>query len=140
VSKCFLDTNILVYTADHDNKKKQKQARHFLKTITQKSEITISTQVLQEFYITATKKLGIEPLVVKKLTHVWEIFEVVNVTPTIIKDAIDCSILQKISFWDALIIISAEYAKCEVLFSEDLNHGQIINGVRIENPFLSKTK
>jgi predicted nucleic acid-binding protein len=58
----------------------------------------------------------------------------VVVSPTLIKDAIDCSIINRLSFWDALIVVSAESAQCEILWTEDLNHGQIIRGVRIENP------
>lgn len=53
-----------------------------------------------------------------------------------IKDAIDVSLLNKISFWDALIVISAEIAKCTALITEDLNSGQIIKGVKIINPLL----
>jgi predicted nucleic acid-binding protein len=55
-------------------------------------------------------------------------------SPQIIKEAIECSIINKLSFWDALIVIAAESAKCEKLWSEDLNDGQLIRGVRIENP------
>jgi predicted nucleic acid-binding protein len=58
----------------------------------------------------------------------------VVISSTLIKDAIDCSIINRLSFWDALIVVSAEIAQCETLWTEDLNHGQIIRGVRIENP------
>ena len=52
----------------------------------------------------------------------------------IIKEAIDCSIINRLSFWDALIVTAAEGAKCEKIWSEDLNDGQVVRGVRIENP------
>ena len=52
----------------------------------------------------------------------------------LIKDAIDCAIINRLSFWDALVVVAAESARCETLWTEDLNHGQIIRGVRIENP------
>jgi predicted nucleic acid-binding protein len=58
----------------------------------------------------------------------------VVVTPILIKEAIDCSIINRLSFWDALIVVSAESANCETLWTEDMNEGQIIRGVCIENP------
>jgi predicted nucleic acid-binding protein len=51
----------------------------------------------------------------------------------LIKEAIDCAIINQLSFWDALIVVAAESARCEILWTEDLNHGQVIRGVRIEN-------
>ena len=51
-----------------------------------------------------------------------------------LREAIDCSIINRLSFWDALIVVSAESARCEILWTEDLNHGQVIRGVHIENP------
>jgi predicted nucleic acid-binding protein len=90
---------------------------------------------MQEFYVTATRKLGIEPLVAKGLLHDFEHFEIIPIQPSLINEAIDCSILNTLSFWDALIIVSAEKAQCERLWTEDLNHGQVVRGVKIENPF-----
>ena len=94
----------------------------------------ISTQVMQEFFVVATQKLGVEPLVAKDLLKGFNKFETVNVTEEIIFDAVDLSILKRISFWDALIIASAESANCATIWTEDLNPGQIIRGVRIVNP------
>jgi predicted nucleic acid-binding protein len=56
------------------------------------------------------------------------------VTPDIVNEAIDCSILHRISFWESLIIAAAQSAQCEKIWTEDLSDGQIIRGVRIENP------
>jgi len=62
--------------------------------------------------------------------------ETVQVDPGMIREAVDISILNRISFWDSLIVAAAESARCEFLYTEDLNAGQIIRGVRIENPFV----
>ena len=97
----------------------------------------LSTQVLQEFYVAATKKLGADPLAVKDILHSFRRFETVLITPEIIKDAIDCSLINHLSFWDSLIVVAAESARCEKIWTEDLNDGQIIRGVRIENPLKS---
>lgn len=137
MSKSFLDTNILIYTADHRNKRKRDTARNLVKDIVRNGNGVISTQVMQEFYVAATKKLSIRALQAKKLLHGWENFEVVMVSPVMIRDAIDCSILNQLSFWDALIVMAAEKARCDLLYSEDLNHDQVINGVKIQNPFSS---
>jgi predicted nucleic acid-binding protein len=135
--KVFLDTNILVYCLDRSETGKRKKCRNLLKSLTGENKGVLSTQVMQEFYVAATAKLGADPLLVKDILRSLERFETVTVSPALIKEAIDCAIINRLSFWDALIIVSAESARCEVLWSEDLNHGQIVRGVRIENPMLA---
>jgi len=134
MSKIFIDTNILVYTCDNFEKEKQKKCRSLLKTIALDYIGVISTQVLQEFYVSCVKKLKIEPLVTKEILISYERFEVVQITQEVIKEAIDCSVLNKISFWDSLIVSAAQYAKCSEIWSEDMNDGQIIRGIKIINP------
>ena len=134
MSKIFIDTNILVYSLDQFEPEKRKKCRELLKTLTGDLRGVLSTQVMQEFYVASTTKLGAEVLIVKNILHSLERFETIIITPQIIKEAIDCSIINQLSFWDALIITAAESAKCEKLWSEDLNDGQVIRGVRIENP------
>jgi predicted nucleic acid-binding protein len=134
MAKIFVDTNILVYCMDMYDPAKQEKCRHLIKDLADESNGVISTQVMQEFYVTSTKKLGVEPLLAKDILHSFEQFETVIISPLIIKDAVDCSIINRISFWDSLIIVAAESANCGRLWSEDLNDGQVIRGVRIENP------
>jgi predicted nucleic acid-binding protein len=113
---------------------KRDKCRFLLKSMRRDFQGVISTQIMQEFYVTATKKLGADPLLIKDILHSFEQFEVVIVNPTIIYDAIDCGIINRISFWDSLIVVAAESANCGILWTEDLNDGQIIRSVRIENP------
>ena len=134
MSKIFIDTNILVYCMDDFDPKRKERCRMLLKTLTNDLQGVISTQVMQEFYVAATKKLGVDALLAKDILHSFEQFETVIITPQIIKDAIDCSIINRISFWDSLIVLAAESARCEKIWTEDLNDGQVIRGVRIENP------
>jgi predicted nucleic acid-binding protein len=96
----------------------------------------ISTQAMQEFHVAATIKLGADPLLVKDILRSLERFETVVVSPMLIKEAMDCAIIHRLLFWDALIVVAAESAHCEMLWTEDLNHGQVIRGVRIENPLI----
>lgn len=136
MSKIFIDTNILVYTVDNCNPKKKIRARDILKEMVKTNGAVISTQVLQEFYVIGTTKLKMDPILTKNILRTFENMEIVNIDIFLIKEAIDTSVLNKISFWDALIIVSAESAKCEKIYTEDLNHGQIISGVKIENPLM----
>ena len=134
MSKVFIDTNILVYAMDAFDPIRQKRCRELLSTLNADTKGVISTQVMQEFYVTATRKLRADPLVVKQLLNAFERFDTVIVTPEMIKEAIDCSILNRLSLWDALIVVAAESARCESIWTEDLNDGQIIRGVRVVNP------
>jgi predicted nucleic acid-binding protein len=133
--KVFFDTNILVQSIDQSNKQKQKKARQVISDTAQPNRGVISTQVLQEFFVATTKKLGLDPIVAKEIIHQFHHFETILVTPNLISEAIDCSIINRLSFWDALVVVCAESANCSLLLSEDLNHGQIIRGVEIKNPY-----
>lgn len=131
--KVFIDTNILTYCSDGADKAKQDRARQALHAAQQKGAV-ISTQVLQEFYVVATRKLGIEPPIVKDMLRSFKGLETVVVDPDLILLATDCSVMDQVSFWDALILVAAEKARCSTLFSEDLNSGQRIRGVLVLNP------
>ena len=134
MSKVFVDTNILVYCLDKFDLKKQEQSRDLLRSLTSDVMGVISTQVMQEFFVAATSKLGADPLLIKDILRSFGQFEIVNVNPELIYNAIDCSIINRISFLGSLIVVSAESSHCNTLWTEDLNDGQIIRGVRIENP------
>jgi predicted nucleic acid-binding protein len=134
MNKVFVDTNILVYTMDQGEPRKRDLCRELLKRRMVEDRLVISTQVMQEFFVAATRKLGADPSLVKDVLHRFERFEVVQITPARIEQAIDCSILHRISFWDALIVTAAEEARCVKVLSEDLGDGRMIRGVTIENP------
>ena len=114
----------------HPYPEKRARCRELLVTLTGENKGVISDQVMQAFYVAATRKMGADPLIIKDILHSFERFEIVMITPEIIKNAIDCSIINRISFWDSLIVAAAELAKCEKIWSEDLNDGQVICGVR----------
>ena len=133
--KIFVDTNLLVYSMDHNDPGKKEKSRQVLRKVRDEYRGVISTQVMQEFYVAATRKLGVDAMLTKNIIKQFENFEVVIISPEIIYEAIDCSITSQLSFWDALIIVSAERAKCREVWTEDLNPGQIIRGVKVVNPF-----
>jgi predicted nucleic acid-binding protein len=133
--KVFLDTNVFVHALDRRNPSKQARCRDLIRALAARQGAVVSTQVMQEFYVVATRKLGADPALAKSMLAFLANLEVVTVTPEIVGEAVDVSILNRLSFWDALIVASASAARCEIIVTEDLNHGQIIHGVRIENPF-----
>jgi predicted nucleic acid-binding protein len=138
VPKIFIDTNILVYSVDSNDKSKQKQARKILKSTAENDSPVISTQVLQEFYSATTSKLKLDKIIAKSIMHNFHHMETVQIDLELIEQGIDISILSQISFWDGLIIAAAEQANCPVIYSKDLNSGQTIRGINIINPFLMK--
>ncbi len=134
--KIFIDKNILVYSLDRHDLKKREKARSILKNVKDKYTGVLSTQVMQEFYVAATKKLQADPVIVKGILNQLTNLEIISISPELIFSAIDCSILNRLSFWDSLILAAAASSKCKEIWTEDLNHDQVILGVRIKNPFL----
>ena len=135
-ARSFLDTNILIYSVDRADPAKQNTALELIARHAKERTGVISTQVLQEFYSAATRKLGIEPLQARQHLRDFRVFDIVQVTPAIIEEGIDCSILHQLSFWDGLILAAAATAKSSELLSEDLNHQQKLQGITVRNPFV----
>jgi predicted nucleic acid-binding protein len=138
--RVFVDTNVLVYADDEDAGAKRERARTVLAELIPAGRAVISTQVLQEFFVIATRKLGIAADQARRRVDALARLDVVLVRPDLILDAIDLHRLHQLSFWDALVIRCAAAAGCSRLLSEDLNDGQVVSGVRIENPFATAPK
>ena len=139
-ARTFVDTNILIYAYDVDAGGKHEIAKGILKQLWLERLGALSTQVLQEFYVNVTRKIA-TPLS-KPTARVivgdyiqWS----VDTTSTEISTAFLVEDQSGISFWDALIIAAARRAGAARILSEDLNAGQTILGVRIENPFHGET-
>ena len=133
--KVFLDTNVLVYAQDLDAPHKRERSRQLITEMAASGRGVISTQVLQEYYVTATRKMGVAPLAAKSVVQSFRMFEVVQLSPDLIEQAIDRSVLSQLSFWDALIVAASAASGCTTIYSEDLNAGQVIGGVKVVNPF-----
>lgn len=132
--KVFIDTNILIYSIDDADIKKQKKAQDIISELSENGGI-ISTQVLQEFYNIATKKLFISKEDAKPLIKsLSECFVVHKNTVNDILHAVEISIKTQFSFWDSLIIAAAISEDCAILYTEDLNSGQLVEGIVLENP------
>ena len=130
-----MDTNVLLYMFDLADEDKRHRALRVVRELG--SRVIVSTQVLQEFFWVATKKLGMHPPMVREIVHELCDGEVVPSTPSLVGDAIDLSIVTGFTLWDSLIIQAAIVARCESVFTEDLSDGRVVKGVRIVNPFVS---
>lgn len=136
-AKIFVDTNILVYAYDVSAGEKHARARELMKELWNTGNGLISTQVLQEFFVTTTKKIA-KPINIKTAKEIindllkWK---TVVVNGQLILDAIEIHRKYKYSFWDSLIIASSIDGGASMILSEDLSDKQSIKGVIIKNPF-----
>lgn len=135
MERVFLDTNVLVYADDLAAGVKRDQAMALLRELVQSSRAVVSTQVLQEFYVIATRKLGVPAEIARQKVERFAQLDVVLVRPELVLGAIDLHRLHRLSFWDALVVRCASVSGCARVLSEDMGHGQLVDGVRIENPF-----
>jgi len=136
-AKYFLDSNILIYGDDLDAGKKNEKALKVIEESVASGNGVISTQVLQEYFVNATKKLGVLPEVAQRKVTLFSAMNVVRIAVEDIHAAIDLNRLHQLALWDAMIIRCAAVAGCDRVLTEDLQHGQVIAGVKIENPFLT---
>ena len=134
--KTFVDTNVLIYAHDVDTRSKRETARASLRELWNAGTGVLSPQVLQEFYVNVTRKIT-TPLPKARARLIVSTYSLwcVDMTAADVGAAFRIEDEARISFWDALIIASAAKAGAVRLLSEDLNAGQVIAGVRIENPF-----
>jgi predicted nucleic acid-binding protein len=137
--RAFLDANIFVYAQDAGAPEKQRISRETIAKLADSGNGVISTQIMQEFFIAATRKLGVAPLAAKGILKTFAVFEIVQVSPLLIHEAVDCSTLNQIPFGDSLILATAASSECSTVLSEDLNPGQTILGAKVHNPFLHAT-
>ena len=135
--RTFLDTNILIYAYDVDAGRKREIAKGILRDLWSSRNGVLSTQVLQEFYVNVTRKIA-SPLPKPSARFVVESYAVwcIETSSAEILEAFRIEDEARIGFWDALVVAAARKAGAERLLSEDLNAGQTIAGVKIENPFL----
>ncbi len=132
----FLDTNVLLYSISTDPGESTKRERAI--ALLEHDDCALSVQVLQEFYVQATRATRADALsheIAVGLVKTWTRFPVQETTLALIEDAFEIRAVHRFSYWDSAIIAAARGLGCEELCSEDLAHGRTIDGVRIINPF-----
>ncbi len=134
--RAFFDTNLLLYIYGDDYPKRARATTLF-DEYTESGDVLVSTQVVQEFYAAGSRKLGIPRQQLREIAFALLDLPLVVVTPQHIARAVENEDLYKMSFWDALILAAAEAGNADVLYTEDLNHGQKYGAVLVRNPFLA---
>ena len=132
----FVDTNVLLYAISRDAAEQEKAAR--ANGILKDRRLALSVQVLQEFYVQATRASRRDALThdqAARLVESFLRFPVVDISTEIVRAALATRERYDLSYWDAAILEAARAMNCDVVLSEDLSDGQDYGGVRVENPF-----
>jgi predicted nucleic acid-binding protein len=133
--RSFFDTSVLVYADDKGAPAKQRRAIDLVAEHRRARTGVVSLQVLQEYFVTVTRKLRVDATIVRRKVELLAEFDVAAPEVADILAAIDLHRLHGFSFWDALILRAAKQAGCSVLFSEDMQGSREVDGVRIVDPF-----
>lgn len=133
----FIDTNVLLYSISTDASESQK--RSIAVDILAHDDCALSVQVLQEFYVQATRQTRSDRLVhadAVALVRTWTRFPVQDATLAIVNAALNIRAAHGFSYWDCAILAAARALGCRELYSEDMANGRVVDGVEIKNPFL----
>ena len=135
--RVFLDTNILVYAYDRDAGRKHDIARDQLIDLWNAGGGILSTQILQEFYVTVTRKIPspLPPASAREVIEDYLAWDVVANDGEAVLEAVDLQISGKISFWDALVVVAAKRGGAVQILSEDLPDGRKFGDIVVRNPF-----
>jgi predicted nucleic acid-binding protein len=134
--RSFFDTNVLVYADDKATPAKQRRAIELVAEHRRAGTGVLSSQVLQEYFVTVTRKLKVDAKIARRKVELLAEFDLVVPDLDDILAAIDLHRLHGFSFWDALVLRAAKESACTTLYSEDLQPGRVMDGVQIVNPFV----
>jgi predicted nucleic acid-binding protein len=132
----FLDTNVLLYSISRDPAEAAK--REIAEALLDTEDKALSVQVLQEFYVQATRATRADALphdIAAGLVRTWLRFKVQEITLPVMLGALEIKVAHRLSYWDAAIVAAARALGCRELLSEDMTHGREVEGVLIVNPF-----
>ena len=132
----FFDTNVLLYSISKDPSEVGKRLRAI--ELLDEPGGAMSIQVLQEFYVQATRPSRVDAIphdVAAQLVTSWTRFAIQDLNMSVFLQALDIKKQCGFSYWDSAVVAAAREMGCEVLYSEDLSHGQVVSGVRLMNPF-----
>lgn len=134
----FVDTNVLLYAVSRDEEDEAEKRRTAL-ALLEAEDLALSIQVVQEFYVQATRATRSDRLSHEQalaLIEAWFRYPVQPSDATLLRNALATSARWQISYWDAAVVEAARAAGCPILLSEDLQHGMDFAGVRVVDPFL----
>jgi predicted nucleic acid-binding protein len=133
----FIDTNIFLYSISDSRSEERKRSLSI--DLLDRDDGALSVQVLQEFYVQATRATRTKALphdIAIALMRTWTRFAIQDMTMPVMEHALRITQQSRLSYWDSAIIAAASALGCETLYSEDLQHGQKIGAVKICNPFV----
>lgn len=140
-AQAFVDTNVLVYALAGDDARRTPIAQELLTRLMSSQTLNTSTQVLQELYVTLTRKIK-KPITGEQAMRYLDrlaAWPVAALDYSAVRNAVTLSTAHQISFWDALVVVAASRSGSTRLYTEDLQDGQVLLGVEIANPFRRKT-
>jgi predicted nucleic acid-binding protein len=137
IVKPFVDTNVLLYAYDKAAGMRHETARLVIRALWEQGGAVLSTQVLQEFYVNVTRKIPkpLSPAAARGILSGYCAWQVEQARCDTVLRASEVQERHRLSFWDGLIVAAAAQGGADVLLSEDLNAGQVIEGVRVVDPF-----
>lgn len=136
MTRAFLDTNVLLYAVSSAPQEAHKRAR--ARALLERNDWVLSVQVLQEFYVNAVRKLSrpLAPQAAESFIERLLVREPLAITADLLLAGTALSRRYRLSYWDGAIVAAAAVLRCHTLYTEDLQHGQSVAGVRIVNPFV----
>lgn len=137
IGPVFVDTNVFVYRHDDSVLAKQSRAEQWLTFLADSRTGRLSYQVLQELYATLSPRLGFDRSEARRIIQLLSVWQPIRTDLGILERAWQVQERHAISWWDALIVAAAQASECAVLLTEDLQTGQVFDGVRVVNPFAS---
>lgn len=135
----FLDTNLFIYTFDDSAPAKAKKATELIRRASNTGEGIVSYQVVQEFFNVAIRRFSRPMTLAEAEQYLITVFRpllAVHSSPALYVEALRLSANHKLAWYDSLIVAAALEGQCDVLYSEDLQHGQRIEDLRVKNPFV----
>ncbi len=140
IADIFVDTNVLLYAIDEDPASAAKRQRAQQLLVSERWGWSV--QVAAEFFVNATsvkRPFRLSPADAAALVETWFVFPTMELTPSLFRAAVGVQQRFQLSYWDAAIITAAKQMGCQTVYSEDLNDGQVYDGVRVINPFIAVT-
>ncbi len=134
--RVFFDTNVLVYCTDTQNPSKQATAQALVEKHSAASQAVISTQVLIELYNVLTNKQKVPAPLAAQLVGHYALWPVVDSNVALVQKAIARTLVQRLSIWDAMVVEAANRCGTDLLYTEDMSHGELYGATRVVNPFL----
>lgn len=138
-ARFFLDTNLFVYAFDQSSPAKAKRASGLIRKAVESGQGVVSYQVVQEFFNVALRRFT-QPMTAAEaeqyLDTVFRPLLAIHSSPALYFEALRIAARNRLAWYDSLIIAAAVEGKCDTLYSEDFQHGQEIDGLKIENPFI----